>query len=235
MNYSRGPYNRMDANEQWIRLSEGCPNNCPFCYETPNCGTEPIYFGIPQIERNIVKIMDMNLIYKPRAVEIINCLGQQRVNGKVVNYELICGIDYRYMTQEKANALKAARFQNIRLAWDHGLEQQYKVTDAIKMLLKAGYESRMITVFMICNWQVPYADNCRKLDLCKVWKVKAADCWYDNQLSPNIKPIHWHPIHIKEFRRMVRLHNQLVMRGIYPEIKPPLQKLMIIQRKAHEG
>ena len=58
-----------------------------------------------------------------------------------------------------------------------------------------------------------------KLDLCKVWNVKVADCYFDNQLSPNIKPIHWKEDKIKTFRRKCRKHNQLVNFKIDPEYK----------------
>ena len=112
--YARGSYNKFNLEEQWIRLSEGCPNGCEYCRETKECGSVPIYFEIPDIRRNKVKIMDMNLIYKSRAIEVMDDLRSRKVDGKVVYYELICGIGYRYMTQEKANALKRNRFKNIR-------------------------------------------------------------------------------------------------------------------------
>lgn len=55
--YARGSYNKCNETEQWIRISEGCPNNCEFCRETKECGKEPIYFEIPEIIRNKVKIL----------------------------------------------------------------------------------------------------------------------------------------------------------------------------------
>lgn len=212
-------YNKFNDEEQWIRISEGCPNNCEFCRETKECGTSPIYLEIPVIVRNKVKIMDMNLIYKSRAVEIINELGNKKVNGKCVYYELICGIDYRFMTQEKANALKKNRFVNIRFAWDFNLNEQMKIKDCINMLIKAGYKPKEISCFMVCNWKIPYEDNLRKLDLLKIWNLKVNDCWFDNQLSPNIIPIHWTELEIKDFRRKCRKHNQMVLFGIDPELK----------------
>jgi len=66
--YQKGEYNKYNDTEQWIRLSEGCPNNCEFCRETKECGIEPVYFEIPSIIRNEVKIMDMNLLYKPKDI-----------------------------------------------------------------------------------------------------------------------------------------------------------------------
>jgi len=216
--YAKGSYNKFDDTEQWIRISEGCPNNCSFCRETLENGKEPIYLPIPEIVRKKVKIMDMNLIYKPKVIEILNDLGSRRVNNKVVYYELICGVDYRFLTQEVANALKRNRFKNIRISWDFSLNLQKRIKQAIGFLLKAGYNPKEITIFMICNWKVTYSDNCKKLDLCKVWNVKCADCYFDNQTSPNIKPINWTPEQIKKFRKKVRKHNQLVNFGIDPEL-----------------
>lgn len=206
MNYSYGPYNKFDNKEQWIRISEGCPNQCPYCYEPK----EFKVFPIPEIVRNKVKIMDMNLLCKPESLGIIKELSNKFVNKKVVNYELICGIDYRFLTDGLAEALKVARFQNIRLAWDWGFNQQLKVKDGINKLLKAGYKNKDIMVFMICNWKIPISENFKKMDLCKVWNVKIADCYYDNQYGRNKKPFFWTADEIKLFRRKVRKHNQLI-------------------------
>lgn len=213
--YSFGSYNKYNDKEQWIRITEGCPNNCPFCAES----TIIKIFPIPKIVRNKVKIMDMNLIAKPQAKEIIQKLGMERINNKVIYYELICGIDYRFLTFDLAYNLHFFRFIKPRIAWDFGLDQQYKIKDALKLLIKAGYKSNSIMVFIICNWRIPYETNCKKLDLLKVWNVKVGDCWFDNQLSPNIKPIYWTKEQIKDFRKRCRKHNQLVIFGIDPELK----------------
>lgn len=213
--YSYGPYNKFNDVEQWIRITEGCPNSCPYCYEPK----EFKVFEIPEIVRNKVKIMDMNLLAKPEALSIIRELGTKKVNNRVVYYELICGIDYRFLTPEIAQALKQSRFKNIRLAWDWGFRLQKEINRAVKTLLKAGYSSKDIMVFMICNWKISFNDNLRKMDLCKVWNVKIADCWFDNQTSPNIKPIHWTDKQIKFFRRRVRKHNHLINFGIDPEFR----------------
>lgn len=217
--YSYGPYSRVKGERQAIRISEGCPHNCPFCYEPQ----EFKVFGIPEILRNHVLIYDMNLLAKSQALGIIRELAKVRVNGKVVSYELVCGIDYRFLTQETAQELREARFRDIRIAWDWWYRDQFRIRDAIKMLVKAGYKTGKntdITIFMICNWRIPYDENVKKLDLCKVWGVKVADCYYDNQVSPNIIPIHWTMEHIKDFRQKVRKHNQIVNFHIDPEVKP---------------
>lgn len=211
--YSYGPYNKFNDKEQYIRITEGCPNQCPYCYEPE----ELKFFGIPEIVRNDVKILDMNLLAKPEALAIIIELGSLKVNEKVVYYELICGIDYRFLTQEIADALHENGFKNIRLAWDWGFNTQLKIKDAVEKLIKSGYNSKDLMVFMICNWKIPYEENLRKMDVCKVWRVKIHDAYFDNQLSPNFIPIHWTLEQMKDFRKKTRKHNQLVNFGIDPE------------------
>jgi hypothetical protein len=157
----------------------------------------------------------MNLLAKSEAMNIIKELGTHRVGGKVVYYELVCGIDYRFLTSELAKAMKESRFIKMRLAWDWGFPEQKRIKSAIDMLMKVGYDD--IMVFMICNWRIPYSENLRKMDLCKVWRCKIGDCYFDNQLSPNINPIHWTKEQIKDFRHKVRKHNQMVNFGIDPE------------------
>jgi len=213
--YSLGSYNKFDKNEQWIRITEGCPNQCPYCYEP----REYKIFNIPEIVRNKVKIMDMNLLCKKECVNIIKDLGSKKVNKKLVYYELVCGIDFRFMTQEIAKALKENHFINIRLAWDWTFKDQYKIKDTISMLLKEGYKSKDIMIFMICNWKISYNECLRKMDLCKIWRVQIADCYFDNQTSPNIIPIHWKSEQIKDFRKRCRTHNQMVNFGIDPDLK----------------
>jgi len=216
MKYSLGSYNKFNDEEQWIRITEGCPNNCPYCYEPQ----EKKYFGVPKIIRNKVKIMDMNLLCKREAIHIIEGLGSTRVNEKVVYYELICGVDWRFLTQELANSLRKNRFKKIRVAWDFGFAHQKSIKKAIEMLRKAGYKGAdEIMVFMVCNWKVGYEVNLRKLDLLKVWRVQASDRWFDNQLPPNIHPVHWTKEQIKVFRSKCRKHNHLVTFGIDPEYK----------------
>ncbi len=213
--YSYGPYNKIKGDRQRIRITEGCPHNCPYCYESK----EIKVFNIPKIKRNIVEISDMNLLCKKEALKIIQDLGEKRVDGKVVYYELICGIDFRFLTKELAEALKLSRFKKIRFAWDWFMKDQYKIKDAVNMLIWAGYKSDDLMIFMICNWRIPYLECCRKLDLCKIWKVQVADCYFDNQTSPGIIPLHWTDENIKDFRKKCRKHNQLVNFGIDPDEK----------------
>ncbi len=216
--YTKGSYNKFDDQEQWIRITEGCPNKCPYCRESWE-NPKLIVYDLPELVRNKVKIMDMNLLCKKESLGIIKELGRRKVNGKVIYYELVCGLDYRFLDQEKATALRQARFKNLRLAWDWEFLKQKEIKEAVKLLLNAGYDPKEITIFIICNWKISYEYNLKKLDLCKVWNVKVADCYFDNQLSPNIKPIHWDEEEIKDFRSKVRKHNQLINFRIDPEYK----------------
>ena len=140
-------------------------------------------------------------------------------NGKKIEYEFICGIDYRFLTKEIAEEMKKHHFKRIRLAWDWFYKDQLKIRDALKIFYSVGYKPEDLILFMICNHSSISYDEClKKLDLCKVWNVKCADCYFDNQTSPNIKPINWTPEQIKKFRKKVRKHNQLVNFGIDPEL-----------------
>ena len=216
--YSKGEYNKVIEGEQWIRLSEGCPNKCSYCRESFE-NQELIVFEIPEIKTNKVKILDMNLLSHPESLEMINDLGRRKVNGKVVYYELLCGVDYRFLTQELAVALKQARFKNLRIAWDHSFGLQKEIKTKTQLLLNAGFHPRDIMIFIICNWKISYEDNLKKMDLCKIWNFQIVDCYFDNQLSPNIKPKHWTEEQIKDFRKKVRKHNQMVNFRIDPELK----------------
>lgn len=230
--YSYGSYNKIKGQKQAIRITEGCIWNCTNCHEP----TELKIFGIPKIERNEVLIFDMNLLCKRQALQIIKELGAIRVNGKHVRYDLVCGADYRFMTQEIANALflnrvgcnvgfdsKLHKNRVIRVAWDGSYSDQYRLKRCIDFLMKAGFKRKEIMVFMQANHsRSTFEECCLKLDLCKVWNVKVCDCYFDGQIGSKILPVFWGAYEIKEFRKKVRKHNQLVNFGIDPEVKDPL-------------
>ena len=213
--YSYGVYDVVRGDKQAIRLTEGCCWNCSNCYEP----TELKIFGIPEIKRNHVLIYDMNLLCKPEALQIIEELGEKRVNNKVVYYELVCGIDYRFLTQEIADALHVNRFKKIRLAWDGSYSEQKKIKSAIDKLLKAGYKRKQIMLFFLCNYGiVSYFEQLKKLDLAKIWNVKVCDCYFDGVVFPRVTSRYWSMNENREFRKKVRKHNQLVNFGVDPEI-----------------
>lgn len=217
MEYSKGEQNIITDEYQVIRLSEGCPHRCDWCREHVEIGDKWKIFDIPKIVRRDIRITDMNLLAKHEALDIINQFNGIRVDNRVVYPWLVCGIDYRFLTDEIAQALKNSRFVNIHMAWDWRYRDQKKIKAAVNRLKKVGY--REISIFMICNHPfVSYKENIKKLDLCKYWGCKVNDCYYDNQVSPGIIPIAWTDEQIKLFRKKVRKHNQICGFGIDPEL-----------------
>lgn len=217
--YSYGPYNKIKVEngikKQWIRITEGCPHNCPWCYEP----TEQKVFGIPEIECNDVGIMDMNLLCKKEALQILKNLPVN--NGKKIEYEFLCGIDFRFLTKDIAEEMKKHHFKRVRLAWDRFYKDQLKIKDALKILYDVGYKPVDLILFMICNHElISYEENMKKLDLCKVWNVKVADCYYDNQINifKKFVPIGWTTEQARDFRKRVRTHNRLVNFKMDPKI-----------------
>jgi hypothetical protein len=79
-----------------------------------------------------------------------------------------------------------------------------------------------LSCFIICDWQIPYEDCLKKLDLLKIWGVKVNDCWFDNVVSPNFQCKYWTLEQCKEFRKKCRKHNQMILFGIDPELKEVL-------------
>ena len=212
--WGKPQYIRVIGDVQRIETHRGCPWQHEYCYEPK----EMIDFPIPEIVKNQVQILDMAFLCRHDVLDTIIKLGKVRVNNKVVHYEAVCGFDFRFLTQEIADALKIARFVKPRMAWDGSFMDQYKIHDTIKMLLKAGYKRKEIMLFMIVNWRISRRECERKLDLMKVWRVKVCDCCYDGGYK-HCTPDLWTANDLKEFRAECRKHNQLVNFGIDPEVR----------------
>ncbi len=212
--YGGPQYVAVKGNAQRIELHRGCPwaKEHDYCYEP----FEHEDFPIPELTMNQVQILDMNFLARKDSLEILKELGSKRVNGRVVQYELICGIHFSYITQELADTLKASRFVRPRIAWDGAINYQHKIKDAINILVKAGYKRNEIMLFMIVNHRVPYTECLRKLDLMKVWGVKVCDCCYDGGYKHAV-PEYWTLKEMKDIRLKCRKHNQLVLFGIDPQ------------------
>ena len=211
---------------QKIKFTDGCPNQCAYCYEPK----EMKYYDpkIPQKEKE-VQILDMNFLANPKYEEIMMDL----MEATNKSYELICGIDYRRLNQELCNFLHNARFKKIRWAWDYGFSQQKIHQRVWKMFKKAGYRSEDLSVFVLVNWKIPYVDCIKKLDLLKIWNVKVNDCCYDggypkNEIDYNNNKRFngkrfWKYPDIKRFgigkNSLRRKHNQMVLFKIDPELK----------------
>ena len=143
--YSTGQQNTILDEFQMFRLSEGwCPHNCPWCRE-PKEAIPKQEYPIPEIVRNDVRLIDMNILASPNGVEKIRAFKDIRVNGKVVYPWLECGIDFRFLTPEIAQTLKDSRFgitpqgmkkRNIHIAWDWRYSDQKRIKKAIDILKK---------------------------------------------------------------------------------------------------
>lgn len=192
-----------------IQFTKGCPNDCPYCYEP----TKMEYFEpeIPQGE-DIVQILDMNFLANPKAEKhIVNCM-----KSTTKEFELVCGVDYRLLTQDLVNLLHNARFKKIRWAWDYNFGQQRIHQKICRMFKKAFYTERDLSCFILANWKIPYVDCCNKLDLLKIWGVKVNDCCYDGGYKI-AKAKDWTYEQMKSFRKKCRKHNQMIIHNLDPE------------------
>lgn len=212
--YGKPQYIKIIGNIQRIELHRGCPYNHDYCYEP----VENEDFPVPEIKRNYVQILDMNILGRKSLFETLEQLSRIRVNKRVVYYEAVCGFDYRVLSLETTLALKKARFKRIRFAWDGSLKDQMKIKDAINLFLKANFSRKDLMLFMIVNWRIPREECERKLDLMKIWRVKVCDCCYNAGYRYAV-PEYWTEKDIIEFRAKCRKHNQLVNFGIDPELR----------------
>jgi len=218
--YQYGPINQViEGKVQKIKTFEGCPHNCPYCDEP----TGRKYFEIPELVCDKILEVSQNILYREDAKQYLIELG---MTGREV--ELVCGVDFRLLDMETAEILREFKFgwfnkkwkwsRGIRIAWDWFVDDQYKIIDAIKLLLGAGFNQSEIMVFMIVNWKVPLWECELKLDLLKVWGVKVCDCCFDGGHA-NAIPEYWSQKEIDYFRAKCALHNQLVNYKIYPDLQ----------------
>jgi hypothetical protein len=212
--YDKPQYNKVVGPTQRIELHRGCPWGSihDYCYE-PDISQD---FSVPELVANQVQILDMNPLARSDIVEVLHDLGSRRVDGKVIKYEFVCGVDYRFLTQEIADLMKKYRFVRPRIAWDDPFSEQLKVKDAITKLVKAGYKKNDIMLFMLVNWRVSFSECLRKLDLMKVWNVKVCDCCYDGGYKVAV-PVYWTREEMTVIRKISRKHNQLVLFGMDPQ------------------
>lgn len=186
---------------QVAQLTDGCPRNCPWCYSDGMKEVE-----LPVIVKNHVKLIDENSLAFDNIIMKLDWCGQQRVNGLVVYYEFIPGVDRRFLSLEKAEALKRNRFKNIRIAWDGPKNEGGSVARAIRTLQSVGYRPKDISVFMLTDGKWVSFEECKeKLLSLWEWGVKVNDCRYELGTNPSWSQEDW-----TEFRRICRKHNQLV-------------------------
>jgi len=209
--------------EQKTYTSQGCPYSCPFCFNGKNDFQE---YVLPQIETNNVILLDDAFLSRRNVYKDIQVLGSKIIAGKVVNYELLQGINLIDLNPEIAQALKDNRFKNIRFAWDDSYTKKsyYKVLDGIKMLTNAGYKQKDLICYILSNYYVSLKECLLKGKLMLYNHIPICNCVYrKNYLDPKIYPKHWSNDEIEYFKEFCRENNQIIkFNGFDPEIEKRL-------------
>ena len=213
---------------QIVHASRGCPQRCAFCgtwrIEPKFTCEETI---LPQVQKRRIVFYDNNMLANPHIDAILRELAEHRTKK---GYRLTCesqsGFDVRFLTPERAKALKAARFKRPRIAWDGRYKAWPKIRRAVRMLKHVGYGRKDIFIFMLYNFDLPYSEMRKKLDACRRWRVRVLDCRYrpidctednyrpgpklqepgDYHLHPN-----WTDRQVRRFRRAVRHQNIAIL------------------------
>lgn len=221
---SQPDYSLIDVDYQIIHASRGCKRHCPFCGVWM---LEPEFVPKESIKTEIVKnklvFYDNNLLANPFIEKILKELSELKIEGRPVYSESQSGFDGRLLTLKIAKLLKKARFINPRLAWDGPFKEWNKIEKQIKILHKAGYKSKEISIFMIFNWEYNFEEMELKRKKCYEWDVQIADCRnrpltqefdnYNGRIDQTSEDyyIHeskgWTDLMVKKFRKNVRRQN----------------------------
>jgi hypothetical protein len=228
-----GKLNPHPIDFQIIHASRGCLRRCSFC------GTweiEPEFNPKMSIKGELrlpgVVFYDNNFLMNPYVENILDELIELIKDRKVRWVESQSGIDGRVLLDKPhlANKLKDAGFRYPRIAWDWGYDQSRFIKSQIDILVKAGFESRDIFIFMLYNHSISFDEMEEKRIKCWEWQTQIADCRYRplNQLVDEYKPYikgqtskdyyisdRWDDILVKQFRCNVRRQN-ICVRMRYP-------------------
>ncbi len=205
--------------EHWIRLTDGCFRSCWNCY-TPK---EIKVYDLPEIQANKVKFLDQNFLHAHHnPIQLLDSL-PRKLNGKVIKYTFLTGLDFTLFTIPILEAMRKARigrFNNkgnyingLSIAWDRNIDEKDFIDRAIDMMLKVGYSKRGIQIRMLCNGKVSYGECIRKLKFVYKKKVMIDDCWFNNQKRGSVKPIYWTKEECKDFGDSCRANNIAVMQN----------------------
>jgi len=210
--------------EHWIRLTDGCFRSCWNCY-TPK---DVKVYDLPEIKANKVRFLDQNFIHAhDNPLKLIQSL-PKKLNGKVIRYTFLAGLDFTLFNQEILDAMKKARvgrFNNagnfingLSIAWDRTYNERYMIDKAIDMMLQAGYSRRGIQIRMLCNGKISYEECMNKLNFLWQKKVMIDDCWFNNQKRGSVKPIYWAQEQCDMFGQCCRANNVAVMQNQHDAI-----------------
>jgi len=240
--YTLGRDNKIKGDMQRIRISQGCYRQCDNCYEPLE--VELYMDVIDKIERNKVVLIDMNILDPRKPVkEILNKLIDKRVNNKKVYYEMGCGFDFTQITPEIAHLIYKGNFgvfnrknkwsRNIKLAWDRSINEQDILKKSLNNLIRAGFKSKEISMFIIINYRIPLSECDLKLDFLKRYNIKVCPCCYDGGFKVMV-PKYWSEKEIKYFSNKCSIHNQLINFGIFPD-KNKIKRLQDQFKRLYRG
>jgi hypothetical protein len=228
-----GKVNSHPIDFQIIHASRGCLRKCKFC------GTweiEPEFLPKQSIINEInfphIVFYDNNLLMNPYIENILDELIGLREQGKVKWIESQSGLDGRILIKKPylARKMKDAGLRYPRIAWDWGIDQGRHIEKQINVLVRAGYNSREIFIFMLYNHNISFVEMEKKRISCWNWKTQIADCRFRplNQLideyNPQVKgqtskdyfiSDGWTDDLVKQFRKNVRRQN-ICVRMRYP-------------------
>lgn len=135
-----------------IHASRGCTHKCKFCY---TYSIEPKYEPKKSILKELVKkkvsFLDNNFLANPYIKDILNEL---IANGVRQSY-CLSGVEANLVTAEIAKLMKAAKFTDIRIAFDREDERE-PIAKALSNFIGAGYKAKEISVFMLYNFDDPF-------------------------------------------------------------------------------
>jgi len=228
-----GKVNSHPIDFQIVHASRGCSRKCQFC------GTweiepefKPKESIINEIKYPHIVFYDNNFLMNPFIENILNEIIGLKREGKVKWIESQSGLDGRVLVKKPylANMMKEAGLRYPRIAWDWGYGQSCYIAKQIEVLIKAGFDSREISIFMLYNHDISFEEMERKRISCWNWKTQIADCRYRplNQIIDEYKPQakgqtssdyfiseKWSDALVKQFRRNVRRQN-ICVRMRYP-------------------
>ena len=173
--------NPQSIDYQIIHASRGCTNRCPFC------GTykiEPNFIPKESIKDEIkfkkIIFYDNNFFMNPYVENILQELIELKREKRIVWCESQSGFDGRVLLEKPylSKMIKKAGFRYPRIAWDWEYNKYFDIKKQIDILIRGGYKSKDIFVFMLYNWNLPFEGMEKKRLKCWDWRVQIADCRY---------------------------------------------------------